>query len=722
MTVTGMHPPTSRITLPVSGMHCASCAGRVEAALGAVPGVADASVNLALETAAITFDPARVSPDNLVNTVTEAGFESRLPEDTTPADKDHADGLTELILAAALTLPLLAQMVAMWLGLGWHLPPWAELALAAPVQFIIGRQFYIRAWAALKARTGTMDHLVVMGTSAAFFYSLWVLLRDGAAATGHLYFEASAVVITLVLAGKFLEARAKTSAAAALRTLLALRPESAQVLRDGQEITLPASDILMGDTVILRPGERLAVDGVVLDGDSELDESLVTGEPLPVLRRPGDPVIAGAINGTGRILVRAERIGADTTLARIAQMVADAQTGKAPVQRLIDRISAVFVPVVLGIAALTLLGWILAGAGFEPALVAAISVLVIACPCALGLATPTALVAGTGAAAKAGILIKDIDTLERAGRIDLVVFDKTGTLTEGKPTVTDILAFNGTNEALLATAAAVQIGSEHPLGKAIVQAAEARNRALPDAADIHARVGAGIEGRVDDEQVRIGTHDFAAPDADEASAAALTEQGKTVVWVARSGTALGLIALTDQPRPDAKAAIQSLKARGIRTVLLTGDAESTASEIGEKLGLDEVCARMRPEDKATAIQAFAAAGAKTAMIGDGINDAPALAAADLGIAMGSGTDVALQTAGVTLMRPRPSLVAATLDIARATAAKIRQNLFWAFAYNVVLIPVAALGYLSPMLAGLAMALSSVSVVSNSLLLKRWRPS
>lgn len=713
-------PSESRITLPVVGMHCASCAGRVEKALSAVPGVQVANVNLALENAAITYDAGAVQPARLVEAVTGAGFESHLPEAELSADPDNRREVVELVIAAALTLPLLTQMLAMWLGLGWHLPPWGELALAAPVQFILGRRFYAGAWAALKARTGTMDHLVVMGTSAAFFYSLWVMLRDGSAATGHLYFEASAVVITLVLAGKVLEARAKASASAALRALMSLRPESARVLRDGQEVELPVAEVRKGDTVVLRPGERMAVDGVIAEGESEFDESLVTGEPLPVLRQPGDKVIAGAINGTGRVLVTAERIGSDTTLARIAQMVADAQTGKAPVQRLIDRISAVFVPVVLGIAVLTLLGWLIVGATFETALIAAISVLVIACPCALGLATPTALVAGTGAAARAGILIKDIETLERAGHIDLVIFDKTGTLTEGKPRVTDVLALESDEDGLLALAASVQRGSEHPLGRAIVADASDRGLSLSEVTGIKATVGAGIEGVVGGSKVLIGRQDFAAPDWQGGMDEGLTEQGKTVVWVSRDGAALGLIALADEPRADARDAIAALKARGVRTALLTGDAETTAARIGTELGLDEVRARMRPEDKVAAVEEFTRSGDRVAMVGDGINDAPALARADLGVAMGTGTDVALQTAGVALMRPRPSLVAATLDIAKATAAKIKQNLFWAFGYNVVLIPVAALGYLSPMLAGLAMALSSVSVVTNSLLLKRWR--
>ena len=710
-----------KITLPITGMSCASCAGRVERALADAQGVREANVNLALENASVSFDHHIITAENLVEIVKNAGYGAQLPDAPVAAETDDNRDLIELAVAAILTAPLLIQMVLMMAGTGLHMPPWAEFALATPIQFYIGRRFYVGAWKALRARSGTMDQLVVMGTGAAYFYSVWILLSRGADATGTLYFEASAVVITLILAGKVMEARAKRSATSALRSLMSLRPDTVRVIRDGAETTIPVAEVRLGESVVLLPGDRLAVDGEIVDGTSTFDEALVTGEPMPVSRGPGDTVIAGSINGSGRITVQANRIGDDTTLARIAKMVADAQTGKAPIQKLVDRISAIFVPAVLVIAVLTFTGWMLAGSTFEPALVAAISVLVIACPCALGLATPTALVAGTGAAARAGILIKDIDTLERAGHVNMVVFDKTGTLTRGKPEIVDIVALEGTNDDLLALAAGVQLGSEHPLGRATVEHAKSRGIAPLTAQDIQADVGSGIAGTIDGKTVRIGKREFAAPNAAQPDAAdALRADGNTVVWVGVDGTAVGLIAFSDQPRDDAKTAIAALKSRGVRVAMLTGDNAQTAKRIADDLGLEDVKADVRPEDKAAAIRDWTRDGFKVAMVGDGINDAPALATAELGIAMGTGTDVALETAGVALMRPKPSLVDAALDISRATGAKIRQNLFWAFAYNLVLIPVAALGMLSPMLAGLAMALSSVCVVGNSLLLKRWR--
>ncbi len=666
-----------------------------------------------------------LDPAALTAAVSAAGYGARPVEDDAPAADPEAGrarrDMIELAAAAILTAPLLIQMILMQWDDAWRMSPWAELALATPVQLWIGRRFHLGAVAALRARTANMDTLVSLGTWAAYLFSVWTLLAAPAGHAPHLYFEAAAVIVTLVLAGKALEARAKRSASAALRELMALRPATARVLRGGQETEVPIAEVSVGDMVILRPGERAPVDGTVTRGETEFDESLVTGEPLPVPRRVGDPVIAGAINGPGQIRLRAERVGADSTVARIARLVAQAQTGKAPVQRLVDRIAAIFVPVVLGLAALTLLGWLAAGAAFEPAFAAAISVLVIACPCALGLATPTALVAGTGAAARAGVLIKDIAALERAAHIDIVVFDKTGTLTEGRPEVVETRAFDGDRDALLSLAATVQQGSEHPLGRAMAEAAP-RLTSEPEA--FRAVIGEGAEARLDRDLIRIGRMPFAAPDATDAQRAeaeAMTQGGRTVVWVSRDGRALGLIALADAPRADAAEAVAALRRRGVAVALLTGDNRATAEAIAARLGIEDVRAEVRPEEKAEAVAALVAAGRRVAMVGDGINDAPALAAADLGIAMGGGADAAMETAGVALMRPRPTLVAAALDVAGATSAKIRQNLFWAFGWNALCIPVAALGYLSPAVAGAAMALSSVSVVSNSLLLKRWRP-
>ncbi|MEZ5845414.1 MAG: heavy metal translocating P-type ATPase [Geminicoccaceae bacterium] len=723
------HDPSRTQNLGITGMTCAGCAGRVERALRTVPGVEEADVNLALDTAEIRGD---VTLDELIAAVSAAGFGARPLDLRRPGEAaETASGtggneMTELVIAALLTAPLVLQMIPMAFGLAWHLSPWLEWLLATPVQFWIGRRFYKGAVKAIVSRTGTMDLLVAIGTSAAYLYSLWLYLRMGPEAAGHLYFEASAVVITLVVAGKVLEGRAKRSASEALRELMALRPEKALRLLDGggtEEVDI--GSVATGDRLLVRPGDRLPVDGVIVDGQGEIDESLVTGESMPVPRKTGENVVAGSVNGEAALEIEATRVGEDTTLARIASLVEHAQVGKAPVQRLVDRISAVFVPLVLVIATLAFIGWYVSGAGFETALVAFVSVLVIACPCALGLATPTALVAGTGAAARAGILIRDIETLERAQSLDMVVFDKTGTLTLGHPVVTDIVASRMSEDDLLRIAASIQSRSEHPLGRAVVEAARERNLVPVETQAFTARAGAGVEARIEGSTWRIGQGEFAGAgvDAELATIAAeLENRARTVSFISRDGTPEGLLGFADTAREDAGEAIAGLTARGIEVALLTGDNKATAETIGRELGIDRVHARLRPQGKVETIRSLVEDGRKVAMVGDGINDAPALAAADVGIAMGSGSDVALETAGITLMRPRPALVAAAIDIARKTGTKIRQNLFWAFIYNVIGIPVAASGHLSPALAGTAMALSSVSVVTNSLFLKRWRPS
>ena len=717
----------NQTTLNISGMTCSSCSGRVETALKTAPGVAEASVNLALETATVRFDPTVTTAVALAKVVESAGYGAKVKDDRGEDNAAKARLKREqitLIISALLTAPLLLQMVSMVLGLGFHFNPWIEVALATPVQFVIGSRYYVGAWHALKARAGNMDMLVAIGTSAAYFYSLWQVLTLGHAAMGQLYFEASTVVITLVLLGKYMESRAKRSASSSLRKLLELRPTSAIILSESGEVTLPVEQVKVGDIALLRPGARVSVDGFIVEGKSELDESLITGESMPVLRVPGDEVIAGAINGGGVLHVQTSRVGEDTTLAKVAHMVEAAQVGKAPIQKLVDRISAVFVPTIIGLAFVTFGAWLAFGASGETALVAAISVLVIACPCALGLATPTALVAGTGAGAKAGILIRDIATLERAKEIDTVVFDKTGTLTEGKPVVAEIRSFEGEETFLLAMAAAVQAGSEHPLGKAVVAEAKARGIKPLLARNAVATAGEGIEAAVDGTIVRMGRGRFAANQVDtdqEAIASAMRKGGRTVTWLAQEGKALGLVAFADPVRPEAKAAVAQLHERGVAAILMTGDNAETAAKVAEALGINSVISDMRPEDKAREVAALEAAGKRVAMVGDGVNDAPALAEATLGIAMGGGADVAIETAGFVLMRNDPRLVAAALDVSRKTAQKIRQNLFWAFAYNVVGIPIAALGYLNPAVAGAAMAFSSVFVVSNSLLLKRWKP-
>ena len=726
-------PATRSLTLPIKGMTCAGCARRVEKALQAVPGVRSAAVNLVLERAEVALDPTKADEVRLVEAVRAIGYEvpvesaeaeaaPALPEDSGRAE------LLRLATAAALTLLLLLPMLPGWPGWGGHLPVWLELALATPVQLVIGARFYRGAWQALRARSGNMDVLVALGTSAAYFYSLWFVLRHGHAATGHLYFEAAAVVITLVLLGKWLEARAKRGASAALRELMALRPATATVLRAGREVSVPVAGIRRGDIVVVRPGERIAVDGTVTDGISEIDESLLTGESMPVTRGPGEPVVAGSINGPGRLKVRAERLGADTTLARITALVEQAQMGKAPIQRLVDRVSGIFVPVVIAIAAFTFLSWLIAGGSFEQAMVAAVSVLVIACPCALGLATPAALVAGTGVAARAGILIKSIETLERAHAVRTIVFDKTGTLTRGKPEVGAVVSVPGGSAAeLLRLAASAQRGSEHPLGRAVVRHAEAEGLTVGEPASFRALPGRGLEAEVEGHAVLIGTAGLMAghgiaTDVLAAEAEDLACRGDSIAWVAVDGRLAGLLGFRDAVRPEAAAAVRALARQGITSVMLSGDHHEAAARVAKDLGIATARAPVRPEDKAEEVMRLRRQGQVVGMVGDGVNDAPALAAADVGIAMGTGADVALETAGITLMRPDPLLVPAAIDIARRTWAKIRQNLFWAFVYNIVALPLAAMGLLTPALAGAAMALSSVSVVTNALILRRWRPA
>ena len=715
---TGVATRTRR-EFAIGGMTCATCAGRVEKALAQVAGVVRAEVNLATERAVV--EGVALHPAELIGAVEDAGYEAALITGDSAEDRAREAeaarrarrALIVLIVSAVLTAPLLLPMA------GIALPGWLALLLATPVQFGIGARFYRAGWHALRAGTGNMDLLVALGTSAAYGESLVVVARGGG---GHTYFEAAAVVITLVLLGKWLEARARRAAGAAIRALAALRPEMARVERNGAEITLPVAAVAVGDVVVVRPGERLPTDGIVRDGASEVDESLLTGESLPAAKHPGDPVIGGAINGGGLLRIETTAVGGQTTLARIIALVEGAQTRKAPVQRLVDRVAAVFVPVVLGCALLTFLGWWLIGGSAEGGLVAAVAVLVIACPCSLGLATPTALMAGTGAAARAGILIRDAEALEVAHRVDTVVLDKTGTLTEGRPEVTEIVPRGVGTAELLALAAAAQQGSEHPIARAVL--ARAEGLALPKPEGFHARPGLGLTATVGGRRVVIGNRALLAAEgiapalADEA--AALEAEGRTVMWVA-APEVVGLIAVMDQVKPGAAEAVQRLRQTGIATVLLTGDNARSAGAVAQTLGIDAVRAEVLPEGKAAEVARLQQAGHRVAMVGDGVNDAPALAQADLGIAMGTGADVAMAAAGITLMRGDPSLIAEALAVSRATWRKIRQNLFWAFFYNVIGIPLAALGLLNPMLAGGAMAFSSVTVVSNALLLRRWRP-
>ena len=762
------------VDIAIGGMSCASCVARVEKALKAVPGVQDAAVNLATESARITGGPdgadaaqAMAVADwqaRLRRAVRDAGYEPRTAEaaEAAAADASPWAGFGPVAAGLALSAPLVLPMVAGWLGGHGMLPAWVQLLLAAPVQFWLGARFYRAGWHAVRAGAGNMDLLVALGTSAAFGLSLWLWWRAAPGEVPHLYFEASAVVITLVLLGKWLEARAKRQTTAAIRALQALRPATAHVLRGAREVDLPVAELLAGDRLAVRPGERIPADGRVLEGRSQADESMLTGEPLPVEKAPGDSLTGGAVNGDGRLVMQVSATGAESVLARIIRLVEDAQAAKAPIQRTVDRVAAVFVPVVLAIAVLTVAGWWMAGHGIEVALVHAVAVLVIACPCALGLATPAALMAGTGVAARHGILVRDAEALERARKVDTVVFDKTGTLTVGRPklvaleavsTAAHAPAMEGT--ALLRLAAALQAGSEHPLARAVVAAAEEQGLVLPALNGARAVPGRGTEGTVEGRQLLLGSlrwmeAEGAMPlpadagtgmgtagdggdvtDATVAArAAALQAAGHTVSALAErlpdqaAPRLLGLLAFGDAPRPGARAALQALRARPVRLLLLSGDNRGAALAMAARLGLaaGEVQAEVLPAGKAEAVRALQQAGRTVAMVGDGINDAPALAAADVGIAIGSGTDVAMQAAGITLMRPDPALVGAALDIARRTVAKIRQNLFWAFVYNLAGIPLAAFGLLSPVVAGAAMALSSVSVLANALLLRRWKPA
>ena len=723
--------PQQTVTLAIDGMTCASCVSRVEKALSKVEGVVSAQVNLATETAQVQFASGIAGVDALVSAVDRAGYVAR-PAATVgaPATMRPTAPWWPVAVAAALSLPLVIPMLSLLFGKHWMLNGWLQLALATPVQFWLGARFYVAGWKALRAGAGNMDLLVALGTTAGFGLSLFELLRQGAGGMPHLYFEASAVVITLVLLGKWLEARAKHQTTEAIRALNALRPETATVRRDGAEQLVPIAQVKVGDLIVVRPGERIPVDGLVLEGASQVDESLITGESLPVARHEGDAVTGGAVNGEGLLIVNTTAVGAESTLARIVRMVESAQAKKAPIQRLVDKVSAVFVPVVIGIALLTLLGWGLGTGQWQQGILNAVAVLVIACPCALGLATPTAIMAGTGVAARHGILIKDAETLEVAHAITVVAFDKTGTLTEGKPKLVAAIPAMADDRALLAAAAAIQAGSEHPLARAVLDAAAEQGVAASAAVQVRAVAGKGMSASVAGRELRLGSTRYMNELG--VDCAALVQpaqqheaQGQTVSWLADvtdKPVLLGLFAFGDTVKADAIDAVARLHALKVKTVLVTGDNRGSANAVATALGIDHVEAEVLPQDKADIVAKLKQGGSVVAMVGDGINDAPALAAADVGIAMSTGTDVAMHAAGVTLMRGKPSLVADAIDISRRTYAKIRQNLFWAFVYNLVGVPLAAFGLLNPVIAGAAMAFSSVSVVSNALLLRRWKGS
>ena len=728
--------PLQEWTMSIEGMTCASCAGRVERALSKVPGVTSAQVNLATEMATVQSGNRDLMTTELVAAVEKAGYTAHpidlAGEPEGPAPRPWAPDWWPIAVAAALSAPLVLPMIGMLVGQHWMLNGWLQLALATPVQFWLGAHFYIAGWKALRAGSGNMDLLVALGTSAGYGLSVYMLLRHGGHDMPHLYFEASAVVITLVMLGKWLEARAKHQTTEAIRALNALRPDTARVRRAGQDLDLPVAQVRVNDVVVIRPGERVPVDGQVTEGSSEVDESLITGESLPVAKHEGDLVTGGSVNGQGLLLVRTVAVGAESTLSRIVRLVESAQAKKAPIQRLVDQVSAVFVPVVIGIAGITLLAWGLGTGQWENAILNAVAVLVIACPCALGLATPTAIMAGTGVAARHGILIKDAEALELAHAVKLVAFDKTGTLTEGKPRLVAWEAASGSPAELLADSAAIQAGSEHPLAHAVLQAAQDESLSVVAAHEVRALAGRGMAAVVSGRDLRLGSTRLMQElgvelNVLEARAAQLQQEGRTVSWVAdvtEPGQPLlrGLLAFGDTVKASAARAISRLHEDGVRTVMLSGDNRGSAQAVGQQLGIDEIRAEVLPEDKASIVSELKASGLRVAMVGDGINDAPALAAADVGIAMSTGTDVAMHAAGITLMRGDPALVFDAIDISRRTYAKIRQNLFWAFAYNVVGIPLAAMGLLNPVIAGAAMAFSSVSVVTNALMLRRWKGS
>ncbi len=740
---------STEVSLDVGGMTCASCAMRIERKLNKLPGV-QATVNYATETATVAFDPGTLTSADLIAAVEATGYtasEHRTAppvEHGQPATRDEAADLRQrLVVSTALTVPVV--LLAMVPALQFTYWQWASLTLAAPVVVWGAWPFHRAAWVNLRHGAATMDTLISVGVVAAFAWSLWALFLGGAGEPGmHMpftllpsahagaavYLEVAAGVTTLILTGRYLEARAKGRSSEALRALLELGAKDVAVLRDGVERRVPIDVLSVGDRFVVRPGERIATDGVVEEGRSAVDRSLMTGESVPVDVGPGDDVVGATVNTSGRLVVRATRVGADTALAQIGRLVTAAQAGKAPVQRLADRVSAVFVPVVIGLSIVTLVSWLLLGGTVEQAFTAAVAVLIIACPCALGLATPTALLVGTGRGAQLGILIKGPQILESTRLVDTIVLDKTGTVTEARMSVVGVDVAPGVSESLaLARAGAVEAASEHPIAAAIAEAARAR-APLGPVVDFHSTAGAGVVGHVDDAEVRVGTsaHLAAAgivvPESLVAAQRSAQEHGRTSVLVAWDGSAQAAIAVADTVKPTSAAAIERLRELGLTPVLLTGDHRTAALQIAREVGIDpddeHVVAEVLPEQKAVAVRRLQERGRVVAMVGDGVNDAAALAQADLGIAMGTGTDVAIEASDITLMRPDLSAAADAIRLSRRTLAVIKGNLFWAFAYNVAAIPLAAVGLLNPLIAGAAMAFSSVFVVTNSLRLRRFR--
>jgi P-type Cu+ transporter len=723
-------PSMSGIVLEfsISGMTCAACAARIERALNRLPGT-QATVNLATERARVRYTPGLVTHEQMLAAIRRVGYGAEeVSGGENDAERlrhaaDYATLLRQFWFALALTAPLLVQMA--WMFSDHHaelLPRWLELALATPVQFWIGRRFYLAAWHALRGGGANMDVLIALGTSAAYLFSATVVLFG---AEQHVYFEASAAIITLVLMGRLLEARAKSRTSATIKQLLQLQPRTARVERDGSVRDVDLSEVRIGDLVVVRAGDRVPVDGDVIDGSSSVDESMLTGESLPVTKHPGSRVFAATQNQQGSLRLRATEVGSATQVAEILRLVSEAQGTKAPIQRLADRVSGIFVPVVVLLALGTFALWWTFGGAFTPALINAVAVLVIACPCALGLATPTAIMVGSGRGAESGILMRNAAALEHAGKIRTLVVDKTGTLTQGHPVVAEIIPVaNVQATELLSVAASLEQGSQHPLGAAIRARAQSAGAVFQPVTDFSSATGAGVRGNVAGALYLLGAPDWLASHgyaSDVSQVRRLAANGSSIVMLAGPAGVLGYFAIADQMRSSSMAAVRRLKSQGVTAIMLTGDNDETAANIAREAGITQYRANVRPGDKAAQVQHLRATGSLVGMAGDGVNDAPALAAADVSFALSSGSDIAIETADVTLMRNDLMSVADAVSLSRATVAKIRQNLFFAFVYNVLGIPLAAAGMLNPVIAGAAMALSSVSVVANSLLLKRWRP-
>ncbi|HCU35400.1 MAG TPA: heavy metal translocating P-type ATPase [Armatimonadetes bacterium] len=715
-----------KVTLAVSGMHCAGCARTIESALADLPGVASAAVNFADQTASVEYDMTALDIEDLRAAVEAVGYGATLLTeetlDTRLAEQQKEAARNRALLLFGIIFSIPVFVLGMWLP---HLPGGAyiQFALATPVQFVLGWQYYLGSYKSLRAGSATMDVLIAMGSSAAWLYSVWFTFF----AEGHLYYDTAAMILTLITLGRYLEARARGRTSNAIRALMQLAPDHATRIVDGAEESVPVAQLQVGDTLLVRPGERIPVDGTVTFGHSTLDESMITGESIPVEKSEGDGVIGGTINLVGSFRFQATAGGSHTALQQIIRLVRDAQGTKPPIQRIADTVAAYFVPSVILVAVLTLVGWLLAGRGLEHAMLSAVSVLVIACPCALGLATPTAVMVGTGVGAESGILIRQAAALEAVGGLDTIVFDKTGTLTEGRPQLTDVRALNETtDDALLRIAGAAELPSEHPLARAIVDTARKTHPDLPQAEQFEAIVGRGVRAVVEGRSVLVGSRRLIEDNGIDTTAAAgeleaLQQQGRTALAVAVDGTVSGVLGLADVVKPTSSDAVSALRRMGLEVYLLTGDNERTGQAVGRELGIENVLAEVLPEQKGEQVGALQAAGRRVAMVGDGINDAPALAQADVGIAIGTGTDVAIEAGEITLVSGDPLGVVRAIILSRRTLTHIKQNLFFSFLYNVAAIPLAVAGVLNPMIAAAAMAASSVSVVGNSLRLRWYAP-